>query len=797
LPSYLPGQTFRYRLRVQNIGGQAITGASLTDVLNPNLQYVGNPTYYTASSYNIACSTPSLPSGATAWTGVTFSQSGQNLTWNLPNIGATCQDYFWGNCGQYGTWGVPFYFIEFDVKVRDTACLGNIPNFFTINGGNISTAVNSNIEYITVGGTAAFNLDKTVSKDNGATFANAATVASGSNVQFRLHFSPSGSSTAAMRHVTFVDLLPKDDGTNDRYILNRGLSRNGQFNFNFLNTAATTPLATQGYDGANLANVRVNNINIPSVGNIFPYTGGTGIATWTNAVIPANSKNFTYYFGSAPIASPSFARAEFNAQVPASTPAQQTSCNTFAANAAVCHLINSSMMTHVAMAPLESPTACVSTTDAQQISCCDSVIFLQPHPAMGACCSRISAKCDIKNVTVNVTNGTISGATFLNSSTTCYNNPSPAIGQTNYTFTPVSGICAGLDMAICANPTTSGMVIIDYSIVFANGTICRKSDTLKCEVIDPTDCCKETQVVSYPNGQKCCSQLVTKCPVKLIQVTMVSGGTLGNVTFGGASAGFYTGLTNSNLTTANFGASSAPSSGIDITVCPKATSNPVIIHYVINFTNGQKCEKYDTLKCPIVQEECIIKACFGYTATGLNVNFNAGSTTSNQPIVVYFWNFGDGTTGTSATPTINHTYTANGTYKVCMTVYTNYGGGLCVCYKEFCREIKIAQGTTNNVSCLSGVNDNVGTAEIGKIVASPNPSTANFHIKLENATEFLSKTGVEVRVMNAQGSMVFSKKLAVSESELDIPAESYPAGMYFVSLLKDGELISTIKVVKN
>ena len=50
-PSYTAGQTFRYRLRVQNIGGQAITGASITDVLNPNLQYVGNPTYYTTTNW--------------------------------------------------------------------------------------------------------------------------------------------------------------------------------------------------------------------------------------------------------------------------------------------------------------------------------------------------------------------------------------------------------------------------------------------------------------------------------------------------------------------------------------------------------------------------------------------------------------------------------------------------------------------------------------------------------------------------------------------------------------------------
>jgi uncharacterized repeat protein (TIGR01451 family) len=41
--SYSLGQVIRMRLRVQNIGGLPITGATITDNLNPNFEYVGNP----------------------------------------------------------------------------------------------------------------------------------------------------------------------------------------------------------------------------------------------------------------------------------------------------------------------------------------------------------------------------------------------------------------------------------------------------------------------------------------------------------------------------------------------------------------------------------------------------------------------------------------------------------------------------------------------------------------------------------------------------------------------------------
>ncbi|MHB1920823.1 MAG: PKD domain-containing protein [Chitinophagaceae bacterium] len=54
----------------------------------------------------------------------------------------------------------------------------------------------------------------------------------------------------------------------------------------------------------------------------------------------------------------------------------------------------------------------------------------------------------------------------------------------------------------------------------------------------------------------------------------------------------------------------------------------------------------------------------------LPVNFNS-QVTSNEPITGYFWDFGDGLTGTQANPT--HTYTAEGTYSVRLLVTTASG----------------------------------------------------------------------------------------------------------------------------
>jgi uncharacterized repeat protein (TIGR01451 family) len=1250
LPSYTAGQTFRYRLRVQNIGGQAITGASITDILNPNLTYVGNPTYYTTSTWNSPCSSGStLPSGATALTGVSFSQSGQTLTFGLPTIPASCQSLFYIYCSNYGNFSVPYYYIEFDVKVSDSACIGNIPNYFAITGGNV-TAQNSNVEYVNVVGTAAFNLDKTVSNDNGATYASSTTAAAGNNVRFKVKFTPAPSSTTAMRHATVVDLMPRNNGTADLFILNRLGNRGSAFDLNYQSTISTTPTATGYYDASNVLNSYVNTINIPSVGIMFPYAGGSGTPAWTIAPIPANSKNIYAYFGSTAIPLTG-AEGIFDAKIPTGTAAQLTACNTFAGNAATCHLINSSLMTNQAMAPQESGTACVTTTSQIPI-CCDSVKVAPSSSTTSKCCSRITftGQCEIKGISVSMTNGTISSASFAGASATCYNNPSPSIGTAFYNFTPVSGVCTTLDLQLCAKATTSGWVYINYTVLFANGskcdkrdsiqceiplcceavqvikqdtlgyccsqikancpikniqvsitggtlgdvsfaganagcftqligstlttanfapscasntgvnliicpilktgpmvityvitfadgttctkedvldckpkpccetiqvirndvqgkccsqiksfcpiknvqvtvsngvigdvsfagafascytplsgsglttanfpascsntgvdlticpkpsanptiityvitfadgmeckktdtlncidktccekveviklsaqgkccseikascpikgvtvsvsngtlgdisflgttascyipltgsaltsltvtpscvsntgidlvicpkptanpmiitylvtfadgTTCTKSDTLNCLPVDPVDCCEATKVVVVPN-QKCCSQLVSKCYVDKVVIN-VTGGVIGNVSFAGASASCYTGLTGSTLTNTTITASCATTSGFDMTICPKTTTatGVIIINYTVIFADGKKCAKTDTLYCtPYIVEccketevisydtqgkccsqikttckiktmqvsvvngaignmsfggvdaacytaitgssatsiliaptcaggaildmticptptatptiikytivfansntecvkydtlyckpdtACTIAACFAHNATGLNVNFNATGTTSNYPIVMYVWSYGDGTYGTSTTPTISHNYTTSGTYEVCMTVQVLYKGTICDCSKKICKKIQIAQGATSSSACTSSLTNTGATGEVGQLKASPNPSSHDFHVTLDKMESVLENGKAEIKLYNVQGKLILTKTIDVLTKEFDIQAESYPAGLYMLTLQKDGEVISSIKVVKN
>jgi len=59
-------------------------------------------------------------------------------------------------------------------------------------------------------------------------------------------------------------------------------------------------------------------------------------------------------------------------------------------------------------------------------------------------------------------------------------------------------------------------------------------------------------------------------------------------------------------------------------------------------------------------------AAFTFTSSGQTFTFNAS--TSTGTIVNYFWNFGDGTTAGTSSPTIDHTYATSGTKGVTLTV---------------------------------------------------------------------------------------------------------------------------------
>ncbi|OGU60310.1 MAG: hypothetical protein A2X64_03710 [Ignavibacteria bacterium GWF2_33_9] len=384
--SYTPGSIFRYRLRVQNIGGLALTGSTITDVLNPNLEYVGNPSYYVLNTWYAPNCNPT-PNPGDVWNGVSLLyNSGTNtVTALLPNIPASCQNIFYNACGMYGTSGVPYYYIEFDVKVRDTSALGNVPNEFSLAGGSLgSSTYTSNTENVLVVGVVGMNIQKDVKLPNDTTFSSSLLTTAGSNVVFRLKMNSSG--TAALTHVSFADLLPLDFNPSDNKILQLCGVRGSQYNISYVSPTGTPiPVTPAIFNNTTTSLANVNNFAPTGIPGAAFNIGCGSAGTWGTGISPGD-KNFALYFGPTAVGT-SGAEYQFTGKIDPTAKEGTHACNTFAASGWSKHLIQGNIINYLLAGQLESSPVCITIDTVDNKPCIEelkvTIDCLEKNPDTG------------------------------------------------------------------------------------------------------------------------------------------------------------------------------------------------------------------------------------------------------------------------------------------------------------------------------------------------------------------------------------------------------------------------------
>ncbi len=126
------------------------------------------------------------------------------------------------------------------------------------------------------------------------------------------------------------------------------------------------------------------------------------------------------------------------------------------------------------------------------------------------------------------------------------------------------------------------------------------------------------------------------------------------------------------------------------------TYNPVVDQpgtYIIEVTNPENtCSNTDTV---VVQDQLDpADAMYTYQTSGLTMNGTDISTGSN--LSGWSWTFGDGNSSTEQNPT--HTYAADGTYEVCLSVQNGCG------VSELCQNVEVMFDGTS-ISVISNVQD--------------------------------------------------------------------------------------------
>jgi len=137
----------------------------------------------------------------------------------------------------------------------------------------------------------------------------------------------------------------------------------------------------------------------------------------------------------------------------------------------------------------------------------------------------------------------------------------------------------------------------------------------------------------------------------------------------------------------------------------------------------------------------------------------------------WFWDFGG--TGTSTEVNPLHTFPADGTYTVCLTVSNQYDSD------TFCREVTV------------GVTGTKETEDTFSFTLYPNPGNGNVHLKYALPTGKVATW----KLFDALGREWRSENLSSGFTRHTVLLDSLPAGLYFYRLTIENELVKSGSLV--
>lgn len=141
--------------------------------------------------------------------------------------------------------------------------------------------------------------------------------------------------------------------------------------------------------------------------------------------------------------------------------------------------------------------------------------------------------------------------------------------------------------------------------------------------------------------------------------------------------------------------------------------------------------------------------------------------------VDFLWEFGDGTTSTAPNPT--HTFDEAGAYVVKLTVFNPCD------VNSTLTGIIVGSVNTNNLS-----------DDLTSWTVFPNPFQESITIDFDYAKSFQK---AEVQVYSTIGELIKTTPVTTGQNSIDLPS-GLPAGLYFVKMEIDGEVVAAEKLVK-
>lgn len=206
-----------------------------------------------------------------------------------------------------------------------------------------------------------------------------------------------------------------------------------------------------------------------------------------------------------------------------------------------------------------------------------------------------------------------------------------------------------------------------------------------------------------------------------------------------------------------------------------AASGAYIVSYTVWATNGETCCK-QTYRFEVHAEACSVcddiipSADFTWSGNP-TVNFSETGIAGLNPgdlVIGYSWDFGDGSYGTGSNP--GHTYSASGTYTVCLTVlYYDEARREC-CTATICHDVTVTVPLTQ---INTGGGSEVSLDNIAELNIYPNPNDGMFTVSLED--DYIES----VVITSLNGAVVY-KQNEITERSPQVDLSKLTSGYYLV-----------------
>jgi PKD repeat protein len=167
-------------------------------------------------------------------------------------------------------------------------------------------------------------------------------------------------------------------------------------------------------------------------------------------------------------------------------------------------------------------------------------------------------------------------------------------------------------------------------------------------------------------------------------------------------------------------------------------------------------------------------AAFSPAINGSTVTLADGSTSAQGAITTWSWSCPEGNPSTASSQNPMVTYTATGTYTVCLTVISSNG-----CMDSTCQAI--------NVTVVTSVNE---PGLFSSINSSPNPTNGVFQIQItgDRGSQY------KVEIYNLLGEKIYNSIICSLKSIIDISTQ--PSGVYFLNVKTEKGFIAQKLIIQ-